>query len=100
MGKELNEYTIVTELKKNEKILQIPITNKMKMCHQELILVYRVKYCNLEKPIDSNVSKPGEQWELSQSNKEQEIMMFAGLISPHLSEKNSFHCFYQKYSHA
>lgn len=38
---------------------------------------YSVKAITLYKPIDSNVAKPYEQWELSQGNKEQEIVVFA-----------------------
>ena len=47
----------------------------------------------------ANVAKPYEKWELSQSNKEQEIVMLAGNIIPHLCKGDSLYCFYQEYSH-
>lgn len=53
----------------------------------------------LQKPIDSNVAKPNEQWELNQSDKEQEIVMFARVVTSDLRKKDSFHSFYQEYSH-
>ena len=60
---------------------------------------YSVKAITLYKPIDSNVAKPYEQWELSQGNKEQEIVVFARIITPDLCKKDSLHCFHQEYSH-
>lgn len=36
---------------------------------------YNMRECTLKKPINTNVAKPGEKWELSQSYKEQEIMV-------------------------
>ena len=47
----------------------------------------------------ANVAKPYEKWELSQSNKEQEIVMLAGNIT-HLCKEDSLHRLYQEYSHA
>ena len=47
----------------------------------------------------ANVAKPYEKWELSQSNKEQEIVMLAGNITPHLCKEDSLHGLYQEYSH-
>ena len=52
-----------------------------------------------EKPMKANVAKPYEKWELSQSNKEQEIVMLAGNIT-HLCKEDSLHRLYQEYSHA
>ena len=61
---------------------------------------YIIKGNHLYKPINSNVAKPCEKWKLSQSNKEQEIVVLARIITPHLCKEDSLHGLHQEDSHA
>uniref|UniRef100_A0A6N2MSL7 B box-type domain-containing protein n=1 Tax=Salix viminalis TaxID=40686 RepID=A0A6N2MSL7_SALVM len=55
--------------------------------------------CSLEKPINTNIAKPCEKWELNQTNEDQEIMMPARINASHLCKEYSLHCLHQENSH-
>lgn len=53
-----------------------------------------------EKPINTDVAKPCKKRKLSKSNKEQKIMVLAGIVTSNLSKEDPLHCLYQEDSHA
>ena len=53
------------------------LTTTLKKTAIDTSCFYIVKGSNLYKPINRNVAKPCEKWELSQSNKEQKIVVLA-----------------------
>lgn len=69
-------------------------------CYKQESLLTRTKYAVLYKPINGNIAKPCKKRELSQSDKEQEIMVLAWIITPHLCKEDSLHSFHQEDSHA
>ena len=54
----------------------------------------------LKKPINTDVAKPCEKRKLSQGNKEQKVVVPAGIIISNLCEEDSLHRLHQEDSHA
>ncbi|KAF9679164.1 hypothetical protein SADUNF_Sadunf07G0111600 [Salix dunnii] len=60
---------------------------------------YNITECSSKKPINTNIAKPCEKWELNQTNEDQEIMMPARITAPHLCKDYSLHCLHQENTH-